>query len=162
VTGYHLAQINVGRLRAHIDDPLIKDFKDNLDRINAIADQAPGFVWRLVGEGNNATDIQPDADDPLFAVNMSLWESAQSLGAFVYRTDHLPIMRRRAEWFEKMELFMCLWWVPKGHIPGVEEGLARLETLRRRGASAEAFTFKEIFPAPDAREAPPPVLDECA
>lgn len=162
MSGYHLAQINVGRLRAPVDDPLIRDFRDNLDRINAIADAAPGFVWRLVGEGNNATDIQPDPQDPLFAVNMSVWEGPQALGAFVYRSDHLPIMRRRAEWFEKMELFLCLWWVPKGHVPTVEEGLARLETLRRRGPSPEAFTFRDIFPAPDAAEAPPPVLDECA
>lgn len=162
MSSFQLAQINVGRLRAHIDDPLIRDFKDNLDRINAIADAAPGFVWRLKGKGNNATDIQPDANDPLFAINMSVWESPQALGAFVYRSDHLPIMRRRAEWFEKMELFMGLWWVPAGHRPSVEEGLARLDILRRRGPSQEAFTFREILPAPDAEHAPPPILDECA
>jgi hypothetical protein len=159
---YRLAQINIGRLRAPVDDPMIKDFRDNLDRVNALADASPGFVWRLKGEGNNATDIRPSAEDALLAMNMSVWESVAALGAFVYRSDHLPIMRRRAEWFEKMELFMCLWWVPQGHIPTVEEGLARLETLRRLGPTAEAFTFKDPFPAPDAAEPPPPVLDECA
>jgi hypothetical protein len=162
MSGYHLAQINVGRLRAHVDDPMIRDFKDNLDRINAIADTAPGFVWRLTGDGNDATDIRPDAADALMAMNMSVWASVAALGAFVYRSDHLPIMRRRGEWFEKMELFMALWWVPAGHRPTVEEGLARLDCLRRLGPTAEAFTFRDPFPAPDAAEAPPPVLDECA
>lgn len=158
---WRLAQINVGRLKAPIDDPLIADFKDNLDRINALADGMPGFVWRLVGEGNNATDIQPKANDPLFAVNMSVWTDMEALGAFVYRTAHREIMRRRREWFEVMETYMCLWWVPAGHTPTVEEGLARLEVLERLGPTAEAFTFKTPFPAPDGQPARP-VLDECA
>jgi hypothetical protein len=162
MTKYHLAQINIGRLRAPVDDPMIADFAANLDRINALADASSGFVWRLVGEGGNATDIQPDADDPLLAVNMSVWENPAALGAFVYRSAHQPIMRRRAEWFEKLELYMALWWVPVGHRPSVEEGMGRIETLRRLGPTAQAFTFRDIFPAPDANEAPPPVLDECA
>ena len=160
--GYHLAEINIARLRAPVDDPMIADFVANLDRINALADGSPGFIWRLVGEGNNATDLQPDPSDPLLAVNMSVWESPQALGAFVYRSDHIGIMRRRAEWFEKMELYMALWWVPKGHQPSVEEGMAAIERLRRFGPTAEAFTFKAPFPAPDAAEPPPAVLDECA
>jgi hypothetical protein len=159
---FHLAEINIGRLRAPVGDPMIADFVANLDRINALADGAPGFVWRLVGEGNDATDIRPDADDEMMALNMSVWESPQALGAFVYRSDHQPIMRRRAEWFEKLELYLALWWVPIGHTPTVAEGMARIETLRRLGPSAEAFTFRTIFPPPDADEAPPPVLDECA
>lgn len=162
MTRYHLAQINIGRLRAPVDDPMIAEFVANLERINALADAAPGFVWRLTGEGNDATDIRPDAADPLIALNMSVWESVQALGAFVYRSDHLSVMRRRAEWFEKLELYMALWWVPAGHVPTVEEGMGKIETLRRLGPTAEAFTFRDPFPAPDADEAPPPVLDECA
>lgn len=158
---YHLAQINIGRLRAPVDDPMIADFKNNLDRINAIADAAPGFVWRLTGEGNDATDIRPDADDPLIAMNMSLWESVAALGAYVYRTEHLAFMRRRAEWFEKMELYMALWWAPAGHIPTIEEGWRKIDTLRRLGPTAEAFTFRHPFPPPD-EAAVEPVLDECA
>ena len=159
---FHLAEINIGRLRAPVDDPLIADFVANLDAINALADGSPGFVWRLVGEGGNATDIQPDADDPLMALNMSLWTDPQALGAFVYRSDHIAIMRRRAEWFEKIELYVALWWVPVGHRPSVEEGWGKVQTLRRLGPTADAFTFRHTFPAPDANEAPPPVLDECA
>lgn len=159
---YHLAEINIGRLRAPVDSPILADFVANLDRINALADAAPGFVWRLVGEGNDATDIKPDASDPMMAVNMSVWTDPQALGAFVYRSDHIGVMRRRAEWFEKLELYMALWWVPAGHIPTVEEGMGKVETLRRLGPTASAFTFRTPFPAPDADEAPPPVLGECA
>ncbi len=159
---FHLAQINIGKLRAPVDDPMIAEFVANLDRVNAIADQSPGFVWRLTGAGNNATDIQPDADDPLMAMNMSVWESPEQLAAFVYRSDHLPVMRRRAEWFEKLELYMALWWVPAGHIPTIEEGWGKIETLRRLGPTAEAFTFRDLFPPPGAGEAPSPILDECA
>lgn len=159
---FHLAEINIGRFRAPVDDPMIADFVANLERINALADNSPGFIWRLTGEGDDATDIKPDASDPLMAVNMSVWESPQALGAFVYRSDHIGIMRRRAEWFEKLELFIALWWVPAGHEPTVEEGMGKIETLRRLGPTAEAFTFRNPFPAPDANEAPPPVLDECA
>ena len=159
---FHLAEINIGRLRAPVSDPMIADFVTNLDRVNALADGSPGFVWRLTGEGNDATDIKPDANDPLLALNMSVWESPQALGAFVYRSDHQPIMRRRAEWFEKLELYMALWWVPAGHIPTVEEGMAKIDTLRRLGPTAEAFTFRAPFPPPDANAAPLPILDECA
>jgi heme-degrading monooxygenase HmoA len=100
--GYHLAQINVGRFLAPIDSPQIRDFVDNLDRINALAESQPGFVWRLVGEGNNATDVRP-FEDPDTAVNLSVWESLETLAAFVYRTAHRDIMRRRREWFSVME-----------------------------------------------------------
>ena len=161
MTGYHLAEINVGRLKAPVDHPMIADFKNNLDRINALADSMPGFVWRLVGEGNNATDIQPKPDDPLFAVNMSVWTDMDALAGFVYRSAHRDIMRRRREWFEHMEIYMCLWWAPVGHTPTVEEALAKLALYERLGPTAEAFSFKTPFPAPDGRPAVP-VLDECA
>lgn len=162
MTGYHLAQVNVGRLKAHIDDPMIADFKANLDPINAVAEASPGFVWRLTGEGNNATDILPDGDDPLLAINLSVWTDIASLGAFVYRSGHIGFMRRRREWFEPMEHFMALWWVPVGHTPSVAEAMARIDLLAKMGPTADAFTFKTPFPAPDMAAPPQPVLDECA
>lgn len=161
MTRFHLAQINVGRLLAPVDAPKIADFKNNLDRVNAIADASPGFVWRLVGEGNNATDIQPVPDDPLFAINMSVWESLDALAAFVYRTDHREIMRRRREWFEPMDIFMTLWWVAAGHRPTPAEGLARLDLFARMGPTSEAFSFRIPSPAPDATPVAP-ILDQCA
>lgn len=161
MTGHHLAQINVGRLRAPVDHPMIADFKANLDRINALADSQPGFVWRLQGEGNDATDIQPKPDDPLFAINMSVWTDIDSLAGFVYRTAHREIMRRRREWFEAMHTFMCLWWVPAGHTPTVEDGMARLALFERLGPTPDAFSFKVPLPAPGA-DTITPVLDACA
>lgn len=158
---YHLAQINIGTLRAPVDSPLIAEFVANLDAVNALAETQPGFVWRLTGEGNDATDIRV-FDNPLMAINMSTWTDMESLAAFVYRTAHRDVMRRRAEWFEKMELYMALWWVPAGHRPTPQEGVARLERLRERGPSREAFTFRQPFPPPGEAEAPPPILDRCA
>lgn len=161
MTRHHLAQVNIGRLRAHIDDPLIADFKNNLSAINAVAEASPGFVWRLTGEGDNATDIIA-FDDPLMAINLSVWEDLASLGAFVYRSGHVAFMRRRREWFEEMDNFMALWWVPAGHTPTPEEAIGRLDLLARLGPTDQAFTFKTPFPAPDSAVPPLPILDECA
>ncbi|NQE60668.1 DUF3291 domain-containing protein [Caulobacter sp. RHG1] len=157
---FHLAQVNVGRLKAPIDHPSIKDFADNLDRINALAESSPGFVWRLKGDGNNATDLAIAAD-PLFIPNMSVWTDIPSLGAFVYRSDHVGVMRRRREWFEHMDLYQALWWVPVGHEPTVEEALEKLALLEAHGPTPAAFTFKTPFPAPSGQVVAPE-LDECA
>lgn len=159
---YQLAQINILRFRREKDDPANSDFMNALDPVNALADKAPGFIWRLVGDGNDAIDIDPVPEDPRLAVNMSVWEDVQSLGNFVYRnSEHLAIMRRRKEWAEHIEVYQALWWVPAGHIPSVKEGLDKIETIKKHGATAEAFTFRMPFDAPDGTPATP-VLDECA
>src|SRR5262245_60871172 len=154
---FELAQMNVARLRAPLDSPQLADFINALDRINAIADRAPGFAWRLQDESGNATTLQPMGEDII--VNMSVWKDAKSLQAFVYRSDHAGVMRRRREWFEKMDLYMVLWWVPAGHRPSPEEGVERLTLLRSRGPGAEAFTFGNLFPAPDSPERAVGALD---
>jgi Domain of unknown function (DUF3291) len=162
MSGYHIAQINVGRFLYLRDDPANADFMTALDPVNAQADLAPGFVWRLVGEGNDATDLVPDAADPQLLVNMSVWTDVEALAAFVYRnSDHLSFMRRRKEWFEKIEIFQALWWVPVGHIPSVAEGMEKVAMLRANGPTADAFTFRHTFAAPDGTPAMPQ-LDECA
>ena len=162
MSGYQLAQINVGRFIHHRDDPANADFMAALDPVNAQADTAPGFIWRLIGDGNDATDLVPDESDPQLLVNMSVWRDVETLGAFVYRnTDHLIFMRRRKEWFEKIEIFQALWWVPAGHIPSVAEGMAKVALLTANGATKEAFSFRQPFAAPDGMPAIP-VLDECA
>jgi hypothetical protein len=158
---WELAQINVGRFIRPVDDPANADFMNALDAVNAVAETSPGFIWRLTGEGNNATDIRA-FDDPQVAVNMSVWESVEALAAFAYRTpDHVKIMRRRREWFDHMDVYMCLWWVPAGHRPTPAEGKARLATLARLGPTPDAFSFRQPFPAPGG-ETVRPVLDECA
>ncbi len=146
MAGYELAQVNVARLKARLDSPQLADFVGALDRINAVADGSPGFVWRLQDEAGNATALHPMGEEFIF--NMSVWQDSQSLQAFVYRSDHVGVMRRRREWFEKMDVFMVLWWVPRGHRPAAEEGIERLDLLRSRGPSADAFTFGNPFPAP--------------
>jgi hypothetical protein len=154
---YQLAQLNVGVIRAPMDSPGMADFAANLDRINALADGTPGFVWRLQSDSGNATDIRP-FDDPNLLLNMSVWRDVAALSAYVYRSEHVAIMRRRREWFEPMErAYLVLWWVPSGHRPTIDEAVARLETLRRKGPTAEAFTFRQAFAAPDAVAEEPPL-----
>jgi hypothetical protein len=159
MTDWHLAQINIGRLLAPIDHPQIADFKNNLDRINALAESQPGFVWRLVGDGNDATSLRP-FPDPDMLVNMSLWRDMDALAGFVYRSDHRDIMRRRKEFFVPVELYMALWWVPAGHLPTPMEGWDRLQTLKAQGPTADAFIFRHPFPAPGAVSINP-VLEIC-
>ena len=142
---YHIAQINIGRILAPLDTPVMADFMNNLDRINALADETPGFVWRLVGEGNNATSIRPYEDDRML-INMSVWENISVLREFVYRTAHAEFLGRRAEWFEKLGApIMVLWWIPAGQIPTPQEGAAKLDYLEANGPTPLAFTFKKLF-----------------
>src|ERR1700676_1697276 len=132
---YHLAQINIARLIAPLDDPRIADFVAQLAPVNALADAAPGFVWRLQSESGNATDV-PFTDDTFEIVNMSVWESVEALRAFTYASGHMQVFRDRARWFEKMDWpHYCLWWVPAGHVPTVNEGRERLTHYQQHGAT---------------------------
>lgn len=154
VTGYHLAQLNVGIQRAPNDSPVLADFMAGIEPVNAIADAAPGFVWRLDdGDGPGATSLRPRGED--FMVNMSVWQSLAALRDFVYRNGpHLDFMRRRREWFQPMpEQHLVLWWIPAGHIPTLDEALARLDLLQAEGPGPQAFTFREPFPAPSVTAA---------
>ena len=138
--GVHVAQINIGTMVAPTDDPRVAEFMDALERVNAIADAAPGFVWRLQTDSGNATEIQI-FPDPLTLVNMSVWESVDALKAYVYRSDHIEFFRRRAEWFEPDAKRVALWHVPAGTIPELDEAVRRVEFLERNGASPYAFAF---------------------
>lgn len=142
----HLAQLNVGRLRAPIDDPQIDEFRTNLEPINALAETTPGFVWRLQDEATgDATSIKP-FDDELEIVNLTVWESVEALADFTYRTGHVEFLRRRREWFEApSQPIVCLWWIPEGTLPTVDDALARLDHLRAHGPTPTAFTFRTRF-----------------
>ena len=144
---FHLAQLNVARVLAPLDSPVMADFVAQLGEINALADAAPGFVWRLQTEDGDATAVRPYGDEII--VNMSVWESLEALRAYVYRGGHVEVMRRRREWFSRLaESYLVLWWVPAGHRPTVPEAVARLEALRRDGPTPHAFTFHTAFAAP--------------
>ena len=149
MAGYHLAQLNVGLVRAPTDSPQLADFMAGIDPVNAAADATPGLVWRLQdGDGPGATALRPRGPD--FMVNLSVWEGLEALRDFVYRNGpHLDFMRRRREWFHRMgEQHLVLWWVPAGHIPDLDEALSRLDLIRSDGPNPLAFNFHEPYPAP--------------
>jgi len=144
----HLAQLNIARAVAPLDSEPLRSFMDAIDAVNALADSAPGFVWRLEDEDDEhpgATGIQA-YDDPWLIVNLSVWESREALWDFVYAGDHLQIMRRRREWFGALaESHLVLWWVPEEPVPSIEEAVERLDDLRAHGPTPHAFTFKTAF-----------------
>lgn len=148
---HHLAQMNIARFHQPMDHPHMAAFVEMLDPINHQADAAPGFVWRLTDEGsNNATSIA-FYEDPLLLVNMSVWEDVEALRNYVYRTEHVGMVRRRAEWADAMESnYIVLWWVPAGHTPDLAEGDTKLKLLQANGPTVAAFTFGQSFPAPAA------------
>lgn len=158
VRPWHLAQLNVGRLLAPLESETLAGFVAALEPINALADGHPGFVWRLQTDGGDATSIRP-TDDDLFLINMSVWSSLETLRAFVYTTAHVQVLRQRRAWFEQLATsHMVLWWVPAGHVPTIEEALARLERLRREGPTPAAFTFRAPF-EPQASDPGDPLVD---
>jgi heme-degrading monooxygenase HmoA len=151
MTGYHLAQVNVGRLVGPLESTELADFVAELPRINQLADRSPGFVWRMVEEGNeDATALRPDEDDKLLLINCSVWESLEALRDFTYQTDHLRVLSRRREWFHRIQdTHQALWWVPAGHRPTVAEAMERVARVRDHGPGPLAFTFPRPYPAPD-------------
>ncbi len=139
---WHIAQINVARFRVDRSDSVNADFEAALDEVNALAEAAPGFVWRMTGEG--------ESDDPTLTINMTVWESVEQLAAFAYRDHtHRGVMRRKREWFVEMQAYLALWWVRAGSLPTLAEGKGRLETIGRLGPTAEAFDFRTVFATPD-------------
>ena len=136
---YNIAQINIARLNRPVDDPQNIDFVANLDRLNTSAESSPGFVWRLKDDSGNATAIQV-FDDPLLIINMSVWESIDALFSYTYRSDHIDIFRRRAEWFGKLEKpHLALWWIPPRKIPTAAEGKEKLAYLFQYGPTPHVF-----------------------
>ncbi|MEL7186314.1 MAG: DUF3291 domain-containing protein [Pseudomonadota bacterium] len=149
-TDWNIAQLNVTTALYGPDDERMHGFYSQLDAINALAEQSPGFVWRLKSESGNATDIQA-TDNPLLIVNMSVWDSIDALFDFAYRSDHRHVFANRRHWFEKPDgAYQVLWWVRAGHEPDIAEAFARLEALRASGPTAAAFNFKSRFDPPDA------------
>src|SRR6185503_14432896 len=145
MTQHHIAQVNIARMRAPLEEPLMAGFVARLEEINALADRSPGFVWRLQAEAGNATYLRP-YDDERILVNMSVWETVEHLQQYVYRSVHAELIRQRKDWFEKFDgAFVSLWWVPAGHIPGVDEAKKRLAHLEAHGPTPLAFTFTTQF-----------------
>ena len=151
--GHVLAQVNIGRLRAPLDSPRLADFMAALDPVNALADAAPGFVWRLQTEDGNATAVHAfewdQAGSAGVIMNMSVWESPEALAAFVSSAGHRRVLRRRREWFEPMtEAYTALWWIPQGTVPTPADAEWRIRRLRAHGPTPDAFTLRVLFPPP--------------
>lgn len=143
----HIAQFNIARMRAPLDDPEMAGFVARLDEINALADRSAGFVWRLQTPEGNATYLRP-YDDERILVNMSVWETVEHLQQYVYYSAHAELLRQRKAWFEKVaEASLVLWWAPVGHLPGVDEAKQRLDHLEAHGPTPFAFSFRTRFPA---------------
>ena len=143
---YHIAQVNIGRVKAPIEDPIMAGFVNRLVEINALADGSPGFVWRLQTPAGDATYLRPYDDDRIL-VNMSVWESVETLRRYIYQTAHVELLRQRQQWFDQFAgAYTALWWVPAGHIPGIDEAKKRLTHLEQHGPSQFAFTFKTVIP----------------
>jgi hypothetical protein len=151
-TGHQLAQLNVALLAAPLDSPQLADFVAALPDVNRLADESPGFVWRLQEDPDDPyATVTPSAFGPGHIVTLSVWRDADSLWQFVYRSGHMAFLRRRHEWFaDPGGPSQVLWWIPAGTIPTEHEGAARLAHLRAHGPTAHAFTFRHRFPAPGA------------
>ncbi len=148
MAGWQIAQINIGRTKALLEDPAMAAFMAALDPVNEAADASPGFVWRLQDESGHATNIRV-FDDPRMIVNLSVWESLDALRAFTYHGQHTSVLARRKDWFEKLDRpHLALWWTPAGSRPTAAEGLARLDHLHRHGPGTFAFTFSAAVASP--------------
>ncbi|MCC2605263.1 DUF3291 domain-containing protein [Planctobacterium marinum] len=144
---FHLAQLNIATALAEMDSPVMKDFVDNLERINLLGEQSPGFVWRMKDDSGNATAI-PVYDDPSIIANLTVWQDPESLKNFLFKTEHAQFLKRKKEWFMPVkQATYVLWWIPAGHLPTLPEAKAKLATLREHGETAQAFSFKKLFPA---------------
>jgi Domain of unknown function (DUF3291) len=139
----HLAQFNIARIKYPLDDPRMREFVDNVEHVNGLAEQIEGFVWRLQDASGHAMNMRA-YDDPRVLPNLTLWENAEALERFVWRTLHSRFYGRREEWFERIETPLVLWWVPAGHRPNMAEGVERLEHLKTHGASEFAFGWESL------------------
>ena len=146
---YQLAQINIARMKGvDINDPIMTEFVENLDRVNALAESSAGFVWRLKDENNNATSVNPYNDEQVI-INISVWESIETLENFVYKTFHTDFLKRRREWFQTFgKAYTAMWWIEKDQFPTIEEAVAKLDFLQNNGASTVVFDFRNKFNAP--------------
>jgi heme-degrading monooxygenase HmoA len=153
MTGYHLAQVNIGLPIEPLDSERLRGFVEMLEPINALADAAPGFVWRLQTEDGDATAIRAFEDERLI-MNMSVWVSLEAFTAFVYGSEHAAVMRQRRQWFVPMQTYTAAWWIPAGTLPTPADAVVRLDLLQRLGPTADAFTVKRPFPPPGSDVTP--------
>ncbi|WP_422361314.1 DUF3291 domain-containing protein [Reichenbachiella sp.] len=144
---YNLAQLNITKLKADLDDPIMKEFKDFLAPVNQLAEESPGFVWRFKDEtGEAAIDVETPFEDSMIFINMSVWTDYESLRAYTYDTVHSYFLKSRKKWSEKIDGHqVVLWWIEQSHVPTLAEAKSKLDTLEKNGPTPSAFGLQKIF-----------------
>lgn len=147
---YHLAEINIAKMKGiTINDSIMKEFVDNLDLVNTLAEKSEGFVWRLKDDSSNATNLNPYNDEQII-VNVSVWENMETLEHYIYKTFHSDFLKRRKEWFQKFgKASTAMWWIPAGQVPTLEEAVEKLDYLQQNGPSQLVFDLRNKFPSPE-------------
>ena len=146
---YQLAQINIGRIKGvDMNDPVMKEFVDNLTMVNTIAETSEGFIWRLKDDSDNSTAFNPFNDERII-VNMSVWENIESLETFMYKTTHVEFLKRRREWFHRYgKVYTAMWWIEANQFPSIQQAIENLDYLEKHGPTEKVFDFKKKFPEP--------------
>lgn len=145
---FHIAEFNIARIHDSLEQELLSELLSENDRINKLADLAPGFVWRYQNAGIDGLGPRIFNDQNII-LTFSVWESIEALSQFVYNGPHMKIMRKRKQWFRLLENYMVLWWIPADHIPNTDEAKERLRYLQIHGVTPKAFTFDKRFSAPE-------------
>lgn len=155
MSNYHLAEINIAKMKGvDINDPIMKEFVDNLEAVNTLAEESEGFIWRLKDDTGsyNATSLNPYNDEQII-INVSVWESIETLEHYMYKTFHSEFLKRRKEWFLKFgKAHTAMWWIPEGHIPTLDEAIEKLDYLQKNGVSELVFDLRNKYPAPNANK----------
>lgn len=150
MTDFNIAEINIAKMIGlNINDPIMKEFVDNLEKVNDIAEASAGFVWRLKDDSYNATSFNPYNDEQII-INVSVWETIEALEYYMYKTFHSDFLRRRKEWFNTHgKASTAMWWIPVGQTPTLEEAIEKLDYLQIHGASDKVFNLRNKFSKPD-------------
>lgn len=145
VEGTCLAEVNIARLIAPMDDPRVAEFVNAVDRVNALAERSPGFIWRWVAQTPEQAEAAQAGGDPRVIATLSVWRDVESLENFVFKTVHGAFFRNRAKWFETMEMVgLAMWRVAPDHRPDFDEARARLAHLNAHGDSDFAFGWAHV------------------
>ncbi len=142
---FHLAQLNVALAKGDSESEMMRGFYDNVERVNTLAEASKGFVWRYRDEPGDDPGLHV-FDTPQLLVNLSVWESLESLKHFMFQTMHLQFMKQKKEWFQPLDKpNYVLWYIAQGHIPDLFEAKERLIHLQRHAETPFAFSFKSPF-----------------
>ena len=149
MNNFNLAQVNIAKRLAPMDDPIMQDFVNNVEKINAIADVSDGFIWRMQDEDKDL-GVAVFKDDSIL-INISVWKDLESLFNYTYNSGHIEVFKRKKEWFSKIKMMhMAFWYVPEGYEPTFQDAKNRLDYLNNHGDTPYAFSFKSKFSSQDS------------